>query len=277
MNIVMGCDVGSLTSKAVIMKNGKIIGSNIIKSKPRPKDSADAVFEAALASAGVSKEDINYCIGTGYGREKIDFVDEVVSEITCHGKGARWMLPTAGTVIDIGGQDCKTMKLDKDGNVARFSTNDKCASGTGRFLEVMAKVLNVSIDELGRLSAKAQDPITLASTCTVWAQADVIKYINSGVPIEDIGAGINTAMAARVSILVNAVKPEGDIFMTGGVAKNIGVVATLERMIGKRIKKTRKADPQIAGAIGAAILAMEMVNGNGEKSTVKSKSIPAKL
>ena len=263
MNIVAGCDVGSLTSKAVIMKNGKIIGSHIIKSKPRPKDSADAALKGALDAAGVSKEDIKYCIGTGYGREKIEFVDEVVSEIKCHGRGARWMLPTAETVIDIGGQDCKTMKLDKDGNAGRFSANDKCASGTGRFLEVMAKVLNVGIDELGKLSAKAKDPITLASTCTVWAQADVIKYINSGVPIEDIGAGINTAMAGRVAILVNAVKPEGDIFMTGGVAKNIGVVATLEKMIGKRIKRARKADPQIAGAVGAALLSMEKVNGNG--------------
>jgi len=264
MPIVAGCDVGSLTSKAVIMKNGKIIGSNIIKSKPRPKDSANTVLEGALASAGVSKEEINYCIGTGYGREKIDFVDEVVSEIQCHGKGARWILPTAGTVIDIGGQDCKVMRLDKDGNVGRFATNDKCASGTGRFLEVMAKVLNISIDELGKLSAKAQDPIILASTCTVWAQADVIKNINSGIPIEDIGAAINTAMAARVAILVSTVKPEGDILMTGGVAKNIGVVATLERMIGKRIKKPRKADPQIAGAIGAALLSMERLDGNGK-------------
>ncbi|MBC2716585.1 MAG: 2-hydroxyglutaryl-CoA dehydratase [Desulfobacteraceae bacterium] len=261
MNIFAGCDVGSLTAKAVIMKNNRIIGSSIIKSKPRPKDSADAAFHEALSDAGVSEDEIKYCIGTGYGREKIEFVDEVVSEITCHGKGARWMLPTAETVIDIGGQDCKTMKIDKDGNVGRFSANDKCASGTGRFLEVMAKVLNVGIDELGRLSQKAKDPITLASTCTVWAQADVIKYINSGVPIEDIGAGINSAMAARVAILVNAVKPEGDIFMTGGVAKNVGVVSTLEKLIGKRIKRARKADPQIAGAIGAALLSMEKVNG----------------
>jgi len=257
MNIVAGCDVGSLTSKAVIMKNGKIIGSHIIKSKPRPKDSADAALAGALEDAGISKDDIKYCIGTGYGRERIEFVDEVVSEIKCHGKGARWMMPNVGTVIDIGGQDCKAMRIDDDGNAGRFTANDKCASGTGRFLEVMAKVLNVSIDELGKLSAKAKDPVTLASTCTVWAQADVIKYINSGVPIEDIGAGINTAMAARVAILVNAVKPEGDIFMTGGVAKNIGVVSILEKLIGKKIKRARKADPQMAGAIGAALLAME--------------------
>lgn len=257
MTIVAGCDVGSLTSKAVIMKGGKIIGSSIIKSRPRPQDSADAALEAALREAGVPKDELTRIVGTGYGRDKIAFIDEAVSEISCHGKGARWLLPSVETVIDIGGQDCKTMKTDADGNVVRFTTNDKCASGTGRFLEVMARVLNVGMDELGKLSAKARSPITLASTCTVWAQADVIKHINSGVPIEDIGAGINTAMAARVAILVNSIKPAGDILMTGGVAKNIGVVSTLEKLLGVKIKKTRKADPQIAGAIGAALLAAQ--------------------
>lgn len=266
MSIVAGCDVGSLTSKAVIMKNGKIIGSHIIKSKPRPRDSADAVMAGAFAATGISESDLSYCIGTGYGREKIEFankaVSETVSEITCHAKGARWLMPSVRTVIDIGGQDCKTMKIDETGQILKFTANDKCASGTGRFLEVMARVLGVSIDELGQFSRTARSPVTLASTCTVWAQADVIKYLNSGIPVEDIGAGINTAMAARVAILVNAVKPEGDIFMTGGVAKNIGVVSTLEKLLGRIIKKTRKADPQIAGAIGAALLAGEKVNGN---------------
>jgi predicted CoA-substrate-specific enzyme activase len=263
MSIVAGCDVGSLTSKAVIMKNGKIIGNSIIKSKPRPQDSAEAAMNEALAAAGITMDAIEFCVGTGYGREKIPFVKAVKSEISCHGKGARWLLPSARTVIDIGGQDCKTMKIDADGNVIRFTANDKCASGTGRFLEVMAKVLGVDIDSLGRMSAKSRTPITLASTCTVWAQADVIKYINSGIPLDDIGAGINTAMAQRVAILVNAVKPEGDLFMTGGVAKNVGVVSTLEKLVGKKIRRTRKADPQSAGAIGAALISIDRINGDG--------------
>ena len=265
MSIVAGCDVGSLTSKAVIMKQGRIVGKSIIKSKPRPQDSAKAVMTEALSAAGLSLEDLEYCIGTGYGREKIAFVKEAKSEIPCHGKGARWLLPSARTVIDIGGQDCKTMVIDADGHVSRFSANDKCASGTGRFLEVMAKVLNVGIEELGHLTEKSKSPITLASTCTAWAQADVIKYVNSGVPIEDIGAGINAAMAGRVAMLVNAVKPEDDLFMTGGVAKNVGVVSILEKLVGRKIKKARKADPQIAGAIGAALFAMEKVNGKRGK------------
>ena len=201
MSVVAGCDVGSRTSKAVIMQKDKIIASHIIKSKPRPKESAEVVMGEALSAAGISIKEIEYCIGTGYGREQIPFVKEVISEISCHGKGARWLMPTTKTVIDIGGQDCKAMRISNDGTVEQFMANDKCASGTGRFLEVMATVLGVDIDELGKLSGKAKAPITLTSTCTVWAQADVIKYINSGVSVEDIGAGINTAMAQRGAIL----------------------------------------------------------------------------
>ncbi len=267
MSIVAGCDVGSLTSKAVILKDHRIIASCIVKSKPRPMDSAAAVMEGVLSAAGLSMNVVEHCTGTGYGREQIPFVQEIVSEISCHGKGARWMLSSARTVIDIGGQDCKTMKIDAEGNVIKFTANDKCASGTGRFLEVMARVLGVEIDELGRMTDRAKTPVTLASTCTVWAQADVIKYINSGLAVEDIGAGINTAMAQRVAILVNALTPEGDIFMTGGVAKNTGVVSTLEKLIGRKIKKTVKADPQIAGALGAALISLEKINGKG-RSTI---------
>ena len=138
-----------------------------------------------------------------------------------------------------------------------FVTNDKCASGTGRFLEIMAKVLGVDINMLGSLSAKSKTPIRLASTCTVWAQADVIKYLSTGHKIEDIGAGVNIAMSNRVAIIVNAVKPQRDIVMTGGVSKNTGVVSNLEIALNQRIKKIRKADPQMAGAIGAALFASE--------------------
>ncbi|MFZ5564680.1 MAG: acyl-CoA dehydratase activase [Thermodesulfobacteriota bacterium] len=262
MTIVAGCDVGSLTSKAVIMKEDRIIGSAIIRSKARPEASAHEVMEAALAAAGVDMAQIAWCVGTGYGRDKIPFVNQALSEIACHGKGAHWMVPSARTVIDIGGQDCKAMRLAADGTVENFVTNDKCASGTGRFLEVMADVLHIDIGELGQLSAKSRAPITLASTCTVWAQADVIKYVNSKHPIEDIGAGINSAMAKRVAILANTVKIEKEVVMTGGVAKNAGVVATLEKLLGQRLRKIRKADPQLAGAIGAAVFASENVNGH---------------
>jgi (R)-2-hydroxyacyl-CoA dehydratese activating ATPase len=256
-----GCDVGSLTSKAVIMKDGKIIESVIIKSKARPWESADEVMGLVLSRAGLTMKDIKRCVGTGYGRDKISFIDEAISEIACHGKGARWLVPSVKTVIDVGGQDCKALRLDDKGNMMKFITNDKCASGTGRFLEVMAKVLNLNLDEMGEMSARSKQPITFASACTVWAQADVIQHLNDKVPIEDIAAGVNNAMASRMATLANSIGLEKDVCMTGGVAKNDGVVNALEKNLGIRIKRIRREDPQIAGAIGAALFAMEKARG----------------
>jgi (R)-2-hydroxyacyl-CoA dehydratese activating ATPase len=256
-----GCDVGSLTSKAVIMKDGKIIQSLIIKSKARPWESADEVMNMLLTRAGLTMKDIKSCVGTGYGRDKISFIDEAVSEIACHGKGARWLVPSVRTVIDIGGQDCKALRLDDKGNMVKFITNDKCASGTGRFLEVMAKVLNLKLDEMGEMSVRSRQPVTFASACTVWAQADVIQHLNDKVPIEDIAAGVNNAMASRMSTLANNIGLEKDVCMTGGVAKNDGVVSALEKHLGLRIKRIRREDPQLAGAIGAALFAAEKTKG----------------
>ena len=256
-----GCDVGSLTSKAVIMKDGKIIESVIIKSKARPWESADEVMGLVLSRAGLTMKDIKSCVGTGYGRDKISFIDEAISDIACHGKGARWLVPSVKTVIDIGGQDCKALRLDDKGNMMKFITNDKCASGTGRFLEVMAKVLNLNLDEMGEMSVRSKQPITFASACTVWAQADVIQHLNDKVPIEDIAAGVNNAMASRMATLANNIGLEKDVCMTGGVAKNDGVVNALEKNLGIRIKRIRREDPQIVGAIGAALFAMEKARG----------------
>lgn len=259
--ICAGCDVGSLTSKAVILGGNKILASEVVVSRARPEKSASDVMEKALAAAGLSMKDIDYCVGTGYGRNKIPFINEAISELSCHARGARWLMPSVKTVIDIGGQDCKVIRIDSSGKVVKFITNDKCASGTGRFLEVMARVLGVALDELGELSEKAKSPITLASACTVWAQADVIQHLNDKVPLEDIAAGVNNAMAARVSVLVNNIGFERDVCMTGGVAKNSGVVASLEKMLGIKIKSISKADPQIAGALGAALIAKERREG----------------
>lgn len=263
MSIVAGCDVGSLTSKAAIMKNKRIVGSAIIKSKVKPQESADKAMRDALSSAGLTLEDLQYCVGTGYGRNKISFVDKKISEISCHGKGANWLIPAVRTAIDIGGQDCKAIKLDGRGKVKNFIANDKCASGTGRFLEVMAGVLGIDLAELGACSSKGRSPITFAASCTVWAQADAVKLLNNGTPFEEIGAGINTAMATRVAILVNSIGIAPAICITGGVAKNKGVRDALEKIIGHRIQRVRKADPQLAGAIGAALFALESLNGRG--------------
>jgi predicted CoA-substrate-specific enzyme activase len=260
MSIVMGCDIGSLTSKAVVLNSRRILATALIQSKARPEASAEAVIKEVLNKAKLERKDINFCVGTGYGRKKVPVVDKTVSEIVCHGKGARWMLPSARTIIDIGGQDCKAIRLDKEGNVDKFIANDKCASGTGRFLEVMADLLHVSVAELGELSAQATKSFTMSSTCTLWAQAEVVKRLNSGYKIPDIAAAINTAMATRASILANSLGVEDDVLMTGGVAKNAGVLADLEKILGHRVKKIRKADPQLAGAIGAAMVAKETLS-----------------
>jgi predicted CoA-substrate-specific enzyme activase len=261
MTFVAGCDVGSLTSKAVIMADGKIVSWTIMKSKARPWESADAVMNETLSKAKLAMKDIEFCVGTGYGREKIPFVNETSSEIACHARGARWLVPGVRTVIDIGGQDCKAMKLDEKGDMMKFITNDKCASGTGRFLEVMAKVLGVRIEDLGPLSMKSKNPVTFATACTVWAQADVIQHVNDGVPTEDIASGINTAMAARMAVLAGNIGFEREVCMTGGVAKNEGVVTALEKILGVKIRRVRKADPQITGALGAALFAQEKLGG----------------
>lgn len=261
--IVAGCDVGSLTTKAVVMRGKRVLGSVLDRSKTKPWEAAKRIMDQAIAEAGPTKDDIQFCVGTGYGRDKLAFVDDTVSEIACHGRGARWLLPSVKTVIDIGGQDCKAIKLGDAGDVVKFITNDKCASGTGRFLEVMAKVLGVGIEDLGEMSKRAKSPVTFASACTVWAQADVIQHLNNKVHIDDIGAGINNAMASRMAILVNSIGAEGDICMTGGVAKNVGVISALEKSLGVRIKRIKRFDPQLIGALGAALIARDRFEKRG--------------
>jgi len=258
--LVCGCDVGSLTAKAVVMRGRRVLGSAILRARAEPARSARTVVDQALAAARVSQDEIACVVGTGYGRDQIPFADRTVSEIACHARGARHLCPTARTVIDIGGQDCKAMRLEADGTVRRFVTNDKCASGTGRFLEVMAGVLGVSLEQLGELSRRARGTVTLANACTVWAQADVIKHVADGVPAEDLAAGINAAMAKRMVTLLESIGRVPDICMTGGVAKNAGVVAAIEQQAGIRLKRLRRFDPQLAGAIGAACFAAEEVS-----------------
>jgi predicted CoA-substrate-specific enzyme activase len=261
---VAGCDVGSLTTKAIILNDKKILSYAIMRSTSRPEESARIVMEKALAQASLSFDDIRYAVATGYGREQIPFTNDFVSEISCHSRGALWLMPGIQMIIDIGGQDCKAIKLDKDGRVVKFTTNDKCAAGTGRFLEVMAKLLNLSLEDLGKLSARARNPMDLAAACTVWAQTEVIHHLNNGTPIEDITAAINQAMAKRVAMIANSLGVERNACITGGVAKNAGVVHYLEKLLGVKLKMPPKVDPQAIGALGAAVLARERLEGRRE-------------
>jgi predicted CoA-substrate-specific enzyme activase len=258
--IVAGCDVGSLTTKVVLLNNTKIIAQKVRRSHFNPVESANEVMDETLKLAGLTLKDIEFCVGTGYGRERIPFVQKAVSEIACHAKGAHFSMPSIRTVIDIGGQDCKAIRINDKGNIEKFFTNDKCASGTGRFLEVMAKVIGLGLEELGSLSANSKDPVTLSAACTAWSQAEVILHLNIKRPKADIAAGVNHAMAARVALLAKAVGIEKDVCMTGGVAKNIGVVHAMEKQLSLPIRRLR-IDPQLVGALGAAVLAQEKVKG----------------
>ena len=260
--IVAGCDVGSLTAEAVVIKDGAILSSEIIRVRPRPEQSATDVMDKALAQAGLSYKDIEYCVSTGYGRGKIAFANNNISEISCHGKGAQWLLPGVRTVIDVGGQDCKVIRIDESGKLVNFVMNDKCAAGTGRFLEFMAKVLRIGIEELGALSLESQETVTVTNVCSIFAESEVLHYIYEGKRPADIAAGINRSMAERVNTLVKRVGIEEDICITGGVAKNIGVVKTLEELLQVDTQKL-PVDPQIVGALGASLFAKEgLVKGN---------------
>ena len=260
--IVAGCDVGSLTAKAVIMRDGEILSSEIIGVRPKPEQSAKDVMDKALQKAHLALEDIDYCISTGYGRERIPFAKDNISEISCHGKGAHWLIPSVRTVIDVGGQDCKVIRVDANGKLQNFIMNDKCAAGTGRFLEVMAKTLGIRLDEIGPLSLRAKNPVAITSMCSIYAQTEVASSIARGADQCDLAAGITRAMAERVNSLAMRVGVEEDVVITGGVAKNIGVVKSLEGMLRVNTKKVN-VDPQIVGALGGALFAKEKMLQKG--------------
>ena len=255
--IIAGCDVGSLSGEAVIMEEDTIISHQIMRVRPRPEQTANDVMSKALAGLNLSLDDIDYCVSTGYGREKIPFANSSISEISCHGRGAHWVDPNVRTVIDIGGQDCKVIRVDKFGYMVDFTMNDKCAAGTGRFLEGMAKVLGVGLEELGPISFSATSPIGITKTCTVLGQFDVICMLNEGKDRADIAAGINRAMAERISKMAKRVGIRKEVAMTGGVAKNSAVINSLREVLGVDILELDSVDPQIIGALGAALFARE--------------------
>ena len=261
--IVAGCDVGSLSAEAVIMSDGSIISSEIIRVRPRPEQSATDVMDKALSKTGLTYKDIECCVSTGYGRERIPFANGNVSELSCHGKGAQWLVPSVRTVIDVGGQDCKVIRVDENGKLLNFVMNDKCAAGTGRFLEFMAKVLGVGIEDLGPLALATEKPAPITNMCSIYAESEVLHYVYEGKNPAEIAAGINHAMAERVNSLVKRVGVEKDVCITGGVAKNIGVVRNLEEMLQVNAEEL-PVDPQIVGAIGAGLFAKEELSNRNK-------------
>jgi predicted CoA-substrate-specific enzyme activase len=258
--IVGGCDVGSATGKAVVMKNGEVTSYVIIPSTTKPEITARTAMDEALKKAGLSSlDDLEYIVGTGYGRLKVPFANENVSEITCHARGAHWLCPTVRTVVDIGGQDCKVMSINEKGGVNEFVMNDRCAAGTGKFFEMMAYRLDCGLEGLSKLSLQAENPAAITSQCSVFAESEVITLINEGTALVDIAAGLHNSVAGRLSSMVRKVGLVEDVALTGGCAKNDGLAKALEDKLKVSVIKL-PTDPQIAGAIGAAVIARERLS-----------------
>ncbi len=250
--LVAGVDVGAATAKTAIMLDEELIAWSVQPTGDDVEKAASAVTEKALAKAGYTMSDLGYVCSTGYGRRAVDFSQKAISEIICHAKGVNYTHPDVRTIIDIGGQDSKIIAIRSDGTVADFAMNEKCAAGTGRFLEVMADTLYLTIDEMGPEAIKGKNPARINSTCTIFAESEMVSLRAQKVPREDIVAGLHRAVARRVSILGRQLGYNEQIAFTGGVAKNVGIVHWLNEILGTEL--VIPDPPQIMGAIGAALL-----------------------
>lgn len=251
--ITVGIDVGSISTKAALVDADGRIQVAVMASGYNARQAGKAILETLLAKADVRPEGIDRIVATGYGRNSVDLADQAITEITCHATGAHYQNSQIRSVIDIGGQDSKAIVLNDQGRVQNFAMNDKCAAGTGRFLEVMARALEVDLDRFGKHSLEATSPAAISSLCTVFAESEVIGLIAKGAPRADIIAGIHESIAARVTAMAGRVGVRPPIMMTGGVARNQGVVQALEQKLGQRLEVTDYA--QFNGALGAALLA----------------------
>ncbi len=253
--LTAGIDLGSTTVKSAIVQDGVLLGTKTSTNGFDLKKASQDVYFRLLSELDIKSNAVDRVISTGYGRKNVDIAAKSITEISCHAAGVHFLRPDAATVIDIGGQDSKAISINKHGKVANFVMNDKCAAGTGRFLEVMARSLETELDEFGRISLQAEKPASINSLCTVFAESEVISLIAKGESKENIIAGIHFSIAGRTSAMARNVGHTPPVIMTGGVAKNIGVLKALESKTGQEIQVPEA--PQIIGALGAAVLASQ--------------------
>lgn len=254
----MGIDIGSTSSKCVILKNGiEIISEEIVNLGAGTKGT-DLVMKNTIDKSGIKSREISYIVATGYGRNSFDLAQKTMSELSCHSKGGGFIFGEVRTIIDIGGQDIKVLKLDKSGQLLNFIMNDKCAAGTGRFLEVMARILDVELCEMGDLDEIANERTPISSTCTVFAESEIISCMAKKTPIPNVVKGIHYSVASRVAGLAKRIGVENSVAMTGGVSKNKGIVTALSKELNTEILVSERS--QMAGAIGAALYAFEECN-----------------
>ena len=253
-----GVDVGSTQTKAIILSEKReIVARSLINTGANVSQAAERAFREAAASAGIAPESIAYVVGTGYGRFKVNFGNAQITEISCHARGANFLFPKTRTVLDMGGQDAKGIRVGEDGDVKDFVMNDKCAAGTGRFLSNAAETLGLSLEEIGPISLEAKKPVRLSTVCAVFVESDIMSYLAEGKTVPDILGGVHSAIAARTVALVRRVGIESEVTFTGGVTRNVGMVKALEEKLQMPVNVCE--DSHFIGAIGAAIFALERV------------------
>jgi predicted CoA-substrate-specific enzyme activase len=265
-----GVDIGSTMTKIVLTDtDGRVLSAIKGPTGPEHRQLANEVMKTALEQAGLQLKDISYVVATGYGRFNVPFADRQITELSCHAKGVSSLFPNVRTAIDIGGQDAKCLKIH-NGKLIDFVMNDKCAAGTGRFLEVIAATLNIRLDDLGDIALKSTKKIQISNFCTIFAQQEVVSRLSEGEKLEDVIAGLHDALASRVAALARRLKIEPDVVLTGGVAKNIGMVKAMKENLGCELLVPE--DPLITGAMGAAILAKE----HAMEAIAKGEPVPTK-
>jgi (R)-2-hydroxyacyl-CoA dehydratese activating ATPase len=271
MRFAAGVDVGSTQTKAIVVADNetvKIVGRALVDTGANVQKAAEKGFVAACRETGIDPREVGYVVGTGYGRYKITFGNTQMTEISCHARGAHFTFPNTRTVIDMGGQDSKAISVGADGEVLDFVMNDKCAAGTGRFLSNAADVMGITLDEIGPLSMKGKFPVKLTTVCTVFVESDILSYLAQGKKPEDILSGVHLAIAKRTVSLARRVPLEPEITLTGGVARNLGMVQALEQVLGAKLQVSPEA--HFTGAIGAALFSLEKM-GQSFESSVWSK------
>ncbi len=253
--IYAGIDIGSRAAKAVLLEDNTIISTAIHDTGPESVKTSEALLDGLVNGAGLVRKDVDYIVATGYGRVLVPYAIENVSEISAHAKGINWYFPSVRTILDMGGQDCKAINCDERGNVTNFVMNDKCAGGTGRFLEMIAEVLNVPLGEIGNIALGSTSAIPFNTICAVFAKTEAIAYLRKGVARSDILAGLHEAISVRSYNLLKRVSLEEDFTITGGISKNRGMVAKIE----EKVQMTPRLcdDPQLCGALGAALFARD--------------------
>ena len=271
--LVAGVDVGSTATKAVLVDDNRhLAGFSLVLTGANVVKAAERAFAEALRSAGFEEWDVAFVVGTGYGRYRVPFGDLQMTEIACHAKGAMHLFPRTRTILDIGGQDTKAIRVHPDGSVRDFCMNDKCAAGTGRFLEAAGQVLGLQLEELGMISLESREPLKITNVCTVFVESEIISHLARGRRIEDILCGVHNSIAGRSVALLRRVGIEEEITFTGGVSRNPGMVRALEQRLMLPINVSPQS--QFIGAIGAALFALERAHHGARSARAQGEAHP---